>query len=79
MGMINSSPLPLTAPAQEVVGILSNAEQLFWSDLQLLARRGTVSHVRAAAVSLAMIGALRSSFGNASPQAPLLAARLIGE
>jgi separase len=78
-GITTDKPPTLSPAIQEVLGILSNAEQLFLSDLQLLARRGRVSHVRDAAVSLAVITALRSSLGAPNPGAPTLAAKLLGE
>jgi separase len=79
MGMSNDKPIAQSPATQDVLAVLANAEQLFLADLGLLARRGNVSHVREAAVSLAMITSLRTSMGASSPQAPLLAARLLGE
>jgi separase len=79
VGVSHSKSIAQSPATQDVLGVLSNAEQLFRADLDLLARRGSVSHVREAAVSLAMITAVRSSLGMAAPQAPLLAARLLGK
>jgi separase len=79
MGLSNDKSVVPSSATQDVLAVLSNAEHLFRADLELLARRGTVSHVREAAVSLVMITALRSSLGVPTSQAPLLAARLLGQ
>lgn len=64
---------------KEVVGILNNAEKLFWSDLALISRRGNVFDVRDAAISLALIRAFQASLGGLSDDSPILAARLLGQ
>lgn len=69
-----------TSPTtKEILNTLNTAEKLFWSDLALVARRGNVSHVREAAISLALIRAFQTSLGKAGKDGPTLAARLLGE
>ncbi|KAI0344016.1 hypothetical protein BDW22DRAFT_1114942 [Trametopsis cervina] len=67
----------ISASTHEILGILNNAEKLFWSDLALLARRGNVFHVRDAAISLALIRAFQDTIGKADVEGPTLAARLL--
>ncbi|KAI0075567.1 hypothetical protein K474DRAFT_1599575 [Panus rudis PR-1116 ss-1] len=62
---------------QEILATLDAAEKLFWSDLQLVARRGTVSHVRDSVVSLALIRAFQTSLGKTGEEGPMLAASLL--
>lgn len=78
MGMSGDKEPSFVPAIQDILGALNDAEKLFWADLALTLRRGTVPHVREASVSLAMIRALQSSLGKASAGAPLLAARLLG-
>ncbi|KAF8842467.1 hypothetical protein BDN67DRAFT_965802 [Paxillus ammoniavirescens] len=77
MGMSGDKDLPLVPATQDILNTLGDAEKLFWADLALTLRRGTVSHVREASVSLAMIRAFQSSLGKASTDGPLLAVRLL--
>ncbi|KAG9309980.1 peptidase family C50-domain-containing protein [Chiua virens] len=79
MGMSGDNVSSPTPAVQDILNSLSDAEELFWADLALMWRRGAVSHVREATVSLAMIRALESSLGKTSADAPLLAARLLGK
>jgi separase len=78
MGMSGDKDLSLVPATQDILSTLGDAEKLFWADLALTLRRGTVSHVREASVSLAMIRAFQSSLGKASTDGPLLAVRLLG-
>ncbi|KAF9225675.1 hypothetical protein BS17DRAFT_749997 [Gyrodon lividus] len=77
MGMSGDKDLSLVPATQDILSALGDAEKLFWADLALTLRRGTVPHVREASVSLAMIRAFQSSLGKASTDGPLLAARLL--
>ena len=70
---LSSSPT-----AQDIAITLDSAEKLFWSDLALMARRGRVSHVRDAAVSLGLIKAFQTSLGQSLSEGPTLTARLLG-
>ncbi|KAH8099548.1 peptidase family C50-domain-containing protein [Cristinia sonorae] len=66
-----------TVISQDILGTLSAAEKLFWSDLALVARRGKVSHVRDAVVSLALIKAFQTSLGQSQNEGATLTARLL--
>ena len=79
MGMSGDKLFSLSPSTQEILTILDNAEKLFWADLAIVARRGKVSRVRDATVSLAMIRALQSSLGRATKMAPVLTAGLLSE
>jgi len=77
MGMSGDKLFSLSPSTQEILTILDNAENLFWADLTIVARRGNVSRVRDATVSLAMIRALQSSLGRVTKIAPVLTAGLL--
>ena len=70
---------PLLSPSVlEILGLLQNAEKLFWSDLALIARRGHVFQIREAALSLALIRTFQGSLGKGEIDGPVVAARLLG-
>ncbi|EGO04017.1 hypothetical protein SERLA73DRAFT_84238 [Serpula lacrymans var. lacrymans S7.3] len=77
VGMSGEKAPSFSASTQDIVSTLDNAEELFWADLILTARRGKVSHVRNAAVSLAIIKALQTSLGKPGKEGPVLVARLL--
>lgn len=79
MGMSGDKIFSLSPSAQDILATLASAERLFWADLALIARRGKVSRMRDAAVSLAMIRALQSSLGKTGKAGPVLAASLLGK
>ncbi|OBZ78082.1 hypothetical protein A0H81_02757 [Grifola frondosa] len=67
-----------SSPAsQEILGTLMAAEKLFWSDLSFIARRGHVSAVRDAAMSVALIRTLHTSLGRGDEETPILAAQIL--
>lgn len=68
----------LSPTAQDILHTLGDAETLFWSDLALTSRKGAVSHVREATISLGMIQALQSTLGKMVLDGPLLAIFLLG-
>ena len=67
----------LTTSAQVITRVLTEAEKLFHSDLISTAQRGSVSRVREAAGSLALIRSFQSSLGESDSS--LLVANLIGQ
>lgn len=78
MGM-SGEKLTTSPSSSEILTTLNTAERLFWADLALVSRRGTVSHVREAVVSLALIRAFQTSLGKPGKEGPTLAARLLGQ
>ena len=76
MGMSGDKSL-LTTSAQVITRVLTEAEKLFHSDLISTAQRGSVSRVREAAGSLALIRSFQSSLGESDSS--LLVANLIGQ
>lgn len=64
---------------QEVLGTLSTAEQLWWSDLSSMGVKGSALHVRESSVSLAFVQVLQASLGMNGDVAALLGARLLGK
>jgi separase len=78
MGMTGNITLARTPSTQDISVILMNAEKLFWSDLTRIARRGQVSQIREAAMSLALIRAFQTSLGKAGLEGPILTAQLLG-
>ena len=78
LGMVGEASPLLSPSVLEVLGLLRNAEKLFWSDLALIARRGHVFQVREAAFSLALIRTFQGSLGKGEIDGPVLASRLLG-
>lgn len=74
MGMSGDKSL-LATSAQVITRVLTEAEKLFHSDLVSSAQRGSVSRVREAACSLALIRSFQSSLGASNNS--LLVANLI--
>lgn len=74
-GQTSPSPSPSVL---EILGLLQNAEKLFWSDLALIARRGHVFQVREAALSLVLIRTFQGSLGRTGVGSPVVASRLLG-
>lgn len=79
MGMTSNRAISLAPSTQDILSDLGHAEELFWADLALTADRGSVPHVREAAVHLALIRAFKTSLGNGGKHGPVLAARLLGK
>ncbi|KAF7984668.1 hypothetical protein HWV62_12932 [Athelia sp. TMB] len=77
MGMSGEKLSSLSPSTQDLLTTLNDTEGLFWADLALVARRGNVSRVRDATVSLAMIRALQNSLGKAGKAGPVLTAALL--
>ncbi|KAI5895597.1 uncharacterized protein SCHCODRAFT_01122301 [Schizophyllum commune H4-8] len=77
MGMSCDKPLPMLPSTQDLLKLLQHAEGLFWSDLNSMSKKGTVSHVREAAISLAIVRALQTSLGLVDEQGSALAGRLL--
>lgn len=62
-GMSSDRLLTSSAAAQEVLGQLTSVVNLLRTDLPLIVRRGTVTHIRETSISLALMETLRSSLG----------------
>ncbi|KAJ7709735.1 peptidase family C50-domain-containing protein [Mycena rosella] len=77
MGMSTDKAPALSPSAHDILHTLDHAEQLFWLDFTLFSRRGDVSRVRDAVVSLALIRALQTSLGKSGNQDPVLVAGLL--
>lgn len=77
MGM-STDKVPAPSPStHDILHTLDHAEQLFWLDFTLFSRRGDVSRVREAVVSLALIRAFQTSLGKSGNQDPVLVAGLL--
>lgn len=68
----------LSGSSQDILKSLDHTEELFWSNLELTCRRGNVSHVREAAVRLALVRAFQASLGKPGADETLLTANLLG-
>jgi len=79
MGMTSNRAISLASSTQDMLSDLGHAEELFWADLALTADRGSVTHIREAAVHLALIGASQTSLGSGEEHGPVLSARLLGK
>ncbi|KAJ7097786.1 cysteine peptidase C50 [Mycena belliarum] len=77
MGMSTDKALALSPSTHDILHTLDHAEQLFWLDFTLFSRRGDVSRVRDAVISLALIRALQTSLGKSGNQDPVLVAGLL--
>ena len=78
LGMVGETSPSLSPSVLEILGLLQNAEKLFWSDLALIARRGYVFQVREAALSLVLIRTFQGSLGKSRACSPVVASRLLG-
>lgn len=78
MGMSTKNELTLSPQTQDILATLDSAEALFWANLTLIARRGSVPAVRDTVVSLALIRAFQTSLGKSGPSGPALAVGLLG-
>ena len=78
LGMVGDATPLLSASVLEILGLLQNAEKLFWSDLGLIARRGHVFQVREAALSLVLIKTFQGSLGKSGVGSSVVASRLLG-
>lgn len=79
MGMSGNKSYAASASVQEILGILANAEKLFWSNLSAIARRGRVVQVRDAAGSLALIQLYQTSLGKSGAEGAVMVANLLGK
>ncbi|KAJ7271936.1 peptidase family C50-domain-containing protein [Mycena haematopus] len=77
MGMSTDKAPALSPSTHDILHTLDRAEQLFWLDFTLFSRRGDVSPVRDAVVSLALIRAFQTSLGKSGNQDPVLVAGLL--
>lgn len=78
MGMLRTGQCDWTLPSPDILDDLTNAEKLLWSQLNLMAQKGSVVKVREAAISLALVGAFQTSLGNQRNGVPLMMASLLG-
>jgi len=78
MGMSTKNDLALSPQTQDILGTLDTAQDLFWANLSLIARRGNVPDVRETVMSLALIRAFQTSLGKSGASGPALAAGLLG-
>ncbi|TFK48944.1 hypothetical protein OE88DRAFT_1737166 [Heliocybe sulcata] len=76
MGTLSGKRTTLSPAAQDVLSTLANSEKLFWSGLSIISRRGQVSHVRNAVLTLALVRAFQTSLGRAGSDAVLAAGLL---
>ncbi len=68
----------LSGTSLEISRSLEAAARLFGDNLKLTAHNGDVSHVREAAIKLALIRAFQTSLGKSRTDGPLLFANLLG-
>lgn len=78
-GMSSDRLLTSSAAAQEVLGQLTSVVNLLRTDLPLIVRRGTVTHIRETSISLALMETLRSSLGTEDNLIADAISRLVGE
>lgn len=79
MGMSGDKPLVQLPPTHDILAALSHAEELFRLGLETFAKRGRVTHVREAAVSLALVRAFQTALGKPGKLGPVTAAGLLGK
>jgi separase len=63
---------------QEIIRLLEEAESLFWSNLEIVARRGKVYQVRESSLYLAYIRALQASVGRDGVDVSQVVANILG-
>ena len=65
-------------PVGDIAGALEHAERLHSSGLEMFREHGTVTHLRGAATSLALIKIFQSSLGRSTKKAPAIVGNLLG-
>lgn len=78
MGMGCKEDVLSVAQPADVVDALADAEKFFWEHLSITASNGNVIKIRDAAVSLALVGAFRTSLGDKRRNVPSMMASLLG-
>jgi len=79
-GIVGGKTMILPRSSPDILNILGNAERHFWTDLTLVSKCGPVPQVREAAVSLALISALKTSLGGGNTKDLVaIATRLLGQ
>ncbi|KAG7448865.1 uncharacterized protein BT62DRAFT_946578 [Guyanagaster necrorhizus] len=77
LGTTGADMPTLSGTSLEISRSLETAAQLFCDNLKLTAHNGDVSHVREAAIKLALIRAFQTSLGKSGTDGPLLVANLL--
>ncbi|KAK0220404.1 cysteine peptidase C50 [Armillaria fumosa] len=77
LGTMGADMPTLAGTPLEISRSLETAARLFGDNLRLTAHNGDVSHVREAAIKLALIRAFQTSLGKSGTDAPLLVANLL--
>ncbi|KAK0449824.1 peptidase family C50-domain-containing protein [Desarmillaria tabescens] len=77
LGTAGADTPTLSGTSLEITRSLETAARLFCDNLKLTAHNGNVSHVREAAIKLALIRAFQTSLGKSGADGPLLVASLL--
>ncbi|KAK0203498.1 cysteine peptidase C50 [Desarmillaria ectypa] len=77
LGTMGAGMPTLSGTSLEISRSLEAAARLFCDNLKLTAHNGDVSHVREAAIKLALIRAFQTSLGKSGTDGPLLVANLL--
>ncbi|SJK98717.1 uncharacterized protein ARMOST_01986 [Armillaria ostoyae] len=77
LGTTGADMPTLSGTSLEISRSLETAARLFGDNLKLTAHNGDVSHVREAAIKLALIRAFQTSLGKSGTDGPLLVANLL--
>ncbi|KAK0192924.1 peptidase family C50-domain-containing protein [Armillaria mellea] len=77
LGTMGADMPTLSGTSLEISRNLETAARLFGDNLKLTAHNGNVSHVREAAIKLALIRAFQTSLGKSGTGGPLLVANLL--
>lgn len=77
MGCKEDGSSSVAQPA-DVVDALADAEKFFWEHLSITASNGSIIKIRDAAISLALVGAFRTSLGDKRTNVSTIMASLLG-
>ncbi|KAF8958159.1 peptidase family C50-domain-containing protein [Flammula alnicola] len=77
MGMGSKEDIRPILPSIDVMDALASAEKLLWAHLSMTSAKGNAVKVRDAAISLALIGAFRTSLGDRRVDGPSVMAALL--
>ena len=77
MGMLCEG-LTMRPSSRDVVEALNGAEEIYSTGLDTFYERGSITHMRDSAVSLALVKAFQAALGATGREGPAMAARFLG-
>lgn len=69
---------PTRPSSRDVIEALNGAEEIYSTGLSTFYERGSITHMRDSAVSLALVKAFQAALGATGKEGPAVAARFLG-